>query len=94
MLNKLNAIREILRRKNSQLRLERERTEIQENINSVLSAYIAVLIGRVGSVYVTKKELSESIGRYRAELQERDGGYVISLVQREKSELSCEKEKV
>jgi hypothetical protein len=83
MFKKINIIRKILRHKNSQIRAEREKTQAEQSMNVILSAYLAMLIDRRGTVTIPKKEISEILGRYRVMASSDDENYVITVTPNE-----------
>ena len=83
MFKKINIIREILRHKNGKIRAEREKTQAEQSMNVILSAYLAMLIDRRGTVTIPKKEISEILGRYRVMASSDDENYVITVTPNE-----------
>ena len=79
MFNSMKAIRGILKRKNLQIRAEREKLEAERAANVILSAYIALLVSRRGTVRIPKKEISEALGRFTACAVSSGDDYVIEV---------------
>lgn len=79
MFNSMKAIRGILKRKNMQLKAEREKLEAERAANVILSAYIALLVSRRGSVRIPKKEISDALGRFVACASSSGDDYVIEV---------------
>ena len=79
MFNGMKAIRGILKRKNMQIRSEREKLESERVANAILSAYIALLVSRHGAVRIPKKEVSEALGKYFARASMHGDDYVIEV---------------
>ncbi len=70
----------ILRYRSRQLTLERERNRALEETNSILSAYLALLVDRRDGVRVPKKSVREAVGKYRATVSQDGADYVISVI--------------
>ena len=83
MFKKINIIREILRHKNSQIRAEREKTQAEQSMNVILSAYLATLIDDRGTVSIPKRKISEMLGKYRVIASSDDENYVITVAPNE-----------
>lgn len=79
MFNSMKAIREILKRKNLQIRVEREKLEAERAANMILSAYIALLVSQRGSIKIPKKEVSEALGKFIACASSVGEDYVIEV---------------
>ena len=79
MFNSMKAIRGILKRKNMQIRAEREKLEAERATNVILSAYIALLVSKRGSVRIPKKEVSEALGRFVTCASSCGDDYVIEV---------------
>ena len=79
-MKKINIIREILRHKNSQIRLEREKTAAEQSMNIILSAYLAMLVDARGTVRIPKRQISEALGKYRVTASSDGESYIISVV--------------
>lgn len=79
MFNSMKAIRGILKRKNLQIRAEREKLEAERTANAILSAYIALLVSRRGVIKIPKKEISEALGRFSASAVSSGDDYVIEV---------------
>jgi ribosome maturation protein Sdo1 len=83
MFKKINIIREILRHKNSQIRAERQKTEAEQSMNVILSAYLAMLVDDRGTVTIPKSRISEALGKYRVIASSDDENYVITVAPNE-----------
>ena len=79
MIKKIKIIRGILKRKNAQLRDERQKYEAERAANLILSAYVAVLAARYGGVRIPKKEISEALGRFFVNASVSGDDYVIEV---------------
>ena len=79
MFGNIKSLREILKIKNSQIREERKKYEAQQAANVILSAYIALLVSKHGSVRIPKKEISEALGKYFVSASALGGDYVIEV---------------
>ncbi len=69
-------IRGILKRKNAQLRAEREKLQAAEWANKILSAYIAVLC-ESGEVKIKKSDISRALAQSRVEAVCTDEHYIL-----------------
>ena len=69
----------IIALKNKQIKLERARCEGYKETVEILSAYLAILVERHGSVRVPKEVIREAIGGYRATVGTAGDDYVISI---------------
>ena len=63
-----------------QLRLEREKIRAMEETDKILSAYLAILIDKNGGARVSRAEVREVMGRYRAVASVDGDDYVIRVV--------------
>lgn len=79
MIKKIKIIRGILKRKNAQLRDERQKYEAEKAANLILSAYVAVLAARCGELRIPKKEISEALGRFFVNASVSGDDYVIEV---------------
>ena len=80
MLNMMKAIKGILKRKNAQIRAEREKFEAERMANSIVAAYLFVLIADLGgSVRIPKKDVSDALGRFFVNAYPSDDDYVIEV---------------
>ncbi len=66
--------------KNRQLRLEREKNHALEETNSILSAYLAVLIEKNGEARVPRRLVRDAIGNYRACVEVLGDDYLIRIL--------------
>ena len=58
------SVESIIRAKNRELRNERERTQALEITNTIISAYLSLLVEKVGSVRISKKAVSHALGNF------------------------------
>ncbi len=72
-------LREILKRKNEQIKREREMLRAQECANVILSAYFAILLSERGEVRIPKSEVSRALGAYRVKATSVGDDYVIEV---------------
>lgn len=80
MINMMKAIKGILKRKNAQIRAEREKFEAERMTNSILAAYLFVFISELGgSAKIPKKSVSEALGRFAVNAYPSDDDYVIEV---------------
>ena len=63
MLKKINIIREILKRKNAQIRAERERALAAEVQNHIYASYILYLAASTGEARIKKSEIAKTVGK-------------------------------
>lgn len=75
-------IRSMLRLKNSQLGRIRERLAGSEQINKILSAYLALLIDDKGEVRVPKELISNTLDSYKADVKAVGDDYRITISRR------------
>ena len=85
-LNKIFDIRRIIKRKNAQLRQEREKLLAAEASNRILASYIHCLAKDTGEVRIKKSKISEVFGRYRADVSVNDEEYIIKIKELTRSE--------
>ena len=79
MIKTFKFIRSILLRKNRQIKAVREIAAAQESMNVILSAYIAILADKKGTVTIPKCEVSEALGKYRVSAHSEGDNYVITV---------------
>ena len=72
-------IRRIIKRKNAQLREEREKLLAAEAVNRILSTYLLCFIKETGEIRVSKNKISDEFGKYRVEVSASDEEYVMSV---------------
>lgn len=75
----IRTIRHLLGIKRRQIAYERARSAALEETNSILSAYIALMIEDKGGVSVSAAKIGEAIGKYRARVERRGDNYLISI---------------
>ena len=78
-LKKILDIRRIIKRKNAQLRAEREKLMAAETANKIYASYILCLAAGEGEVRISKAEIAETVGKYRAEISSTEDEYVIRV---------------
>ena len=66
--------------KNRQISLERERNRALGETNSILSAYVAILVDGKDTARISRKTIRDSIGRYTAEVTSVGDEYVIRVI--------------
>lgn len=69
----------LLSLRSRQLRLERERRAALEETNSILSAYLAILIEKEECVRVPRELVRGAIGKYRATVKASGDDYLIGI---------------
>ncbi len=72
-------IKEILKRKNEQIKKEREKLRAQECANMIMSAYFTILLCERGAVRIPKSEISRVLGSYRVHASSDGDDYVIEV---------------
>ena len=73
------SVEEIVRLKNKELRSERERNQALEITNTIISAYLSVLVERLGGVRIPKSEISAALGGYVTMARAEGDDYVITV---------------
>lgn len=69
----------LIARKNRQIRLERERCRALEQTNTVLSAYVGLLVARCGGVAIPKSLVSKALGCYKLSVSTQGDCYTVSV---------------
>ena len=72
-------IRRIIKRKNAQIRAEREKLMAAEVANHIYASYILCLAKECGSARLSKAEIANTVGKYRAEFSTTEDEYVITV---------------
>ena len=73
------SVESIIRAKNRELRSERERTQALEITNTIISAYLSLLVERSGGVRIPKKAVSEALGNFVTNAHADGDDYVITV---------------
>lgn len=84
MTGLIKTVRGIVKHKNEIIRGEREKVSALEWSNRILSAYIALLASEK-ELRINASDVSDIMGRYRAEVARADNCYVIKLIKAEKN---------
>ena len=79
MLKKINIIREILKRKNRQIRAEREKLMAAEVTNQIYASYILCLASDAGEARISKARIADTVGKYKAEVSATEDEYIIRV---------------
>lgn len=79
MFNYIKSIKKIIKRKNAQIRAEREKLEAAEAANRIYAAYIVWFASKHGEILIPKREISALLGKYRAEVSYTSDDYVINV---------------
>jgi hypothetical protein len=79
MLKKINIIREILKRKNAQIRAEREKLMAAEVQNQIYASYILCLANESGEARISKSRIADTVGKYKAEVSATEDEYIIRV---------------
>ena len=69
----------ILRLKNREIRNEREKVQAGRITNTIISAYLSLLVERVGSFRIPKKEVSRVLGQFVTTAISDGDDYVITV---------------
>ena len=77
MIKKINIRRSILKRKNAQVKQERQKYEAERAANVILSANVAIIAARYGEVRIPKKDISEALGRFFVNSSSSGDDYLI-----------------
>ena len=72
-------IRRIIKRKNAQIRAEREKLAAAEVQNRIYASYILCLAANVGEARIKKSAIAEIVGKYRAEVSATADEYIINV---------------
>ena len=70
---------EIIRLKNCEIRAEREKNQALEITNTIISAYLSVLVEKLGSVRIPKREISAALGGFITTATADGDDYVIAV---------------
>lgn len=79
MFGKIKILRAILKRKNAQIRAEREKYAAERAANAIIAAYLALLVSKRGAVRVPKSEISDALGKFYVSASASGGDYVIEV---------------
>jgi len=77
LVGRKNFILSVMRSKNRQIKAIKEIAAAQESMNVILSAYVAILADRRGSVTIPKSEVAAALGKYRVCAYSEGDNYVI-----------------
>ena len=80
MMKKENVV-DVLRLKNREIRNEREKVQAGQITNTIISAYLSLLVERVGTFRVQKKEVSRALGQFVTTAVADGDDYVITVKQ-------------
>lgn len=72
---------DVLRLKNREIRNEREKVQAGQITNTIISAYLSLLVERVGTFRVPKKEVSRALGQFVTTAVADGDDYVITVKQ-------------
>ena len=65
--------------KNRQIKLEREKNKALEETNSILSAYLALLVSKHGCVRVSKALIKDALSNSETSVSDGGDDYIISV---------------
>ena len=80
MNSEINALMNIIKSKNVEIKALRETSRAQDSINLILSAYIAIMTEKKGKTVIAKKTVSEALGKYLVNAVSEGDDYVITVV--------------
>ena len=92
LYNGILDIRRIIKRKNGQIREEREKLLAAEAANRILSTYLLCFVKEAGELRVSKDKIAEEFGKYRVDISASDEDYVIKVRELTESEKKMFKE--
>ena len=84
----------LLKRKNKQIRLERERCRAMEETNKIISAYVGLLVAKCGVVEFPKALLADAIGKFSVSVCQNDGYYKINVTEMSNETVALAKESI
>ena len=73
------SVESIIRAKNRELRAEREKVQALEITNTIISAYLSLLVEKVGSVRISKKAVSLALGNFITNARAEGDDYIITV---------------
>lgn len=79
MFNFTKAIRGVLKRKNAQIRAEREMLLAANETNKILATYIMLLSSGQEVTKVSKVDVSKALSNYSAEIFSDEDNYIIKI---------------
>ena len=85
------AVECMMRLKNRELREEKEKNQALEITNTIISAYLSILVEKLGSVRIPKSEISAALGGYVTLARAEGDDYVITVQKNSTAGMSCEK---
>lgn len=68
-----------IRAKNREIRAEKEKNQALEITNAIISAYLSILVERLGGVRIPKKEVSLALGSYVTRASSDGEDYIITV---------------
>ena len=79
MNNEINALMNIIKSKNVEIKSLRESARAYESVNLILSAYIAILAQKKGGMVVPKRAISEALGKFLVCAESDGDNYIINV---------------
>jgi len=79
MVRKILNFKRVIKRKNAQIRAEREKLNAAEVANNIFASYILCLAADSGEVRLSRSKIAETVGKYRAEVSATEDEYVIRV---------------
>lgn len=76
----INALMNIIKSKNAEIKALREAQRAHDSVNVILSAYIAILVKKTGKSVIAKSEVSEALGKYLVSATSEGDNYVIEVI--------------
>ena len=79
MNREIDALMNIIKSKNVEIKALRETSKAQDTANLILSAFIAIVAERRGRMVISKRAVSEALGKYLVNAVADGENYVISV---------------
>jgi hypothetical protein len=73
------SVESVIRAKNREIRIERERTQALEITNTIISAYLSLLVEKAGKVRIPKRLVSEALGNFVTSAKAEGDDYIITV---------------
>ena len=73
------ALMNVIKSKNAQIKSLRDSARVYESANLILSAYIAILAHKRGGAVVSKKAISEALGKFLVCAESDGDNYIINV---------------
>ena len=80
MKREIDALMNIIRSKNVEIKALKEAERAHDSVNVILSAYIAILVKEAGGAVIPKRAVSEALGKYLVSATAEGDDYVIEVI--------------